>query len=87
MIEIVLDSLKRLISDTEAKSFKDIDGHFSDCWEEFFTKERDTNIPPDVLLRNREILEELVVAVQAFQAKSIGLERLNRIKSKLLKEK
>jgi hypothetical protein len=87
MIEIVLDSLKKIISDIEAEAFSNINDHFNDCWTELSMKERDPNIPPELIFKNREILEELIVAIQAYQASSIRLERLRQIKSRLLGEK
>lgn len=87
MVEIVLDCLKKIISDIEAEAFNNINERFNDCWKELSKKERDPNILQELLLKNREILEALIVAVQAYQAGSISLERLRQIKSKMLKEK
>ncbi len=87
MVDIILNSLKKLIAEIESGVFTDINGQLNDCWEEFSIKERDTNIPLELLLENRRILEELSVAIQAYQANSISEERLHQIKSKLLKEK
>lgn len=87
MIEIVLGSLRKLISEIETGVFTDINGHLNDCWEEFSLREREAKTPPEVLLKNCKILEELIVAIQAYQAKSISIEKLHLIKSKLLEEK
>jgi hypothetical protein len=87
MIEIVLDNLKKIISDIEAEAFNNINDHFNDCWNELLVKEGDPKIPREVLLKNREIVEELMIAVQAYQAGSISLERLRQVKSRLLGEK
>ncbi|WXG39636.1 MAG: hypothetical protein WED07_02180 [Candidatus Freyarchaeum deiterrae] len=88
MVEIVLDCLKKIVADIDAEVFNNsINDHFNDCWKELSVKERDPNILPELILKNREIIEELMVAVQAYQAGSISLERLRQIKSKLLKDK
>lgn len=87
MTDIVLDGLRKLISDIETGVFTGINGYLNECWKEFFRKQEDATVPLEILSKNREILEGLIIAVQAYEARHISEERLHLIKSKLLEEK
>ncbi|MFB0562257.1 MAG: hypothetical protein ACETWM_13720 [Candidatus Lokiarchaeia archaeon] len=86
MKEFILSGLKKLLHEIESGELVDINGYISDCWEELSFREKDTSIPPEVITRNREILEELTVVIREHREKSIGEETLHQIKFKLFGE-
>lgn len=87
MKEIFLSSLKKLLNEIECGEQIDINQHLSDCWNELLLREKDTSIPPEVIAKNKKILEKLTVILHEHKEKPIGEENLHQIKSKLFGEK
>lgn len=87
MKEIFLSSLKKLLNEIECGEQIDINQHLSDCWNELLLREKDTSFPPEVIAKNKKILEKLTVILHEHKEKPIGEENLHQIKSKLFGEK
>jgi hypothetical protein len=85
MGEIFL-SLKKLLNEIEQGELKDINVHLSSCWEELSLIEKDASIPPEVVNRNKKIIEELTVVLREYEGRPISEESLHQIRSKIFGE-
>lgn len=86
MKELILSSLKKLLDEIESGELVDINEHINYCWEELSRREKDTSISPEVIVRNKRVLEELTVIFRKHKEKPISGEVLHKIKSKIFGE-
>ncbi|MHA1580685.1 MAG: hypothetical protein ACTSUQ_13805 [Candidatus Freyarchaeota archaeon] len=86
MAEPVLDSLKKLVSQVSEGVTNDVRKRLELCWKEFYQIEKDPDIPMEVYQKTRTVIEEITVALEAYEAGAITVKEFNRIKTKILEE-
>lgn len=83
----ILSSLKKLLNEIERGELKDINISLSSCWEELSLIEKDAAIPPEVVNRNKKIIEELTGVLREYEGRPISEESLHQIRSKIFGER
>ena len=86
MAKPVLDSLKELVSQLGEGVTNDVHRRLELCWKKFYQIEKDPDVPMEVYQKTRTVLEEITVALEAFEAGAITVKEFNRIKTKILEE-
>ncbi len=81
MKEIFLSSLKKLLNEIEYGELTDINGHLSDCWNELSLREKDATIPPEVISKNKKILEKVTTIFREHKERPISEENLHLIRT------
>lgn len=69
----------------DIRDLDNLDAKLDSCWEECRKKERDPSISQDLINENRKILQEISIAIEVYQAGAIDSEKLQEIKTNLLK--
>lgn len=83
---IVFERLKELLSEVEREDPKDLEGKLENCWEECWAKERDSELPPELVSENKRILQEIAIAIETYQAGIIDTKKLQKIKTSLIEK-
>jgi hypothetical protein len=86
MEDICLSSLRKLLNEIESGKPIDVNGCLSDCWEELSLREKDPSIPPEIITRNKEILERLTAMLREYKERPICEKNLHEIRSKIFEE-
>ncbi|GEM_PF-2304200 len=81
---IVFERLKELLSEVEREDPKDLEVKLENCWEECWAKERDSELPPELVSENKRILQEIAIAIETYQAGIIDTKKLQKIKTRLI---
>ncbi|MEM2959204.1 MAG: hypothetical protein QW261_12980 [Candidatus Jordarchaeaceae archaeon] len=83
---IIFERLKELLSEVERKDPRDLEAKLESCWEECWVKERDSELPPELILENKRILQEIAIAIETYQAGIIDTKKLQKIKTSLIEK-
>ncbi len=86
MTKTVFENLRELISRVEEEKTNDIHKCLELCWQEFYIIEKDPEVPSEVYQKTRKLLEEITVALEAYEAGAITVIEFNRIKMKVFEE-
>jgi hypothetical protein len=84
-IKIVFERLKELLNELDIEDLDNLDAKLDSCWEECRVKERDPSISRELINENRKILQEISIAIEVYQVGAIDSEKLQEIKTNLLK--
>ncbi|MGQ9720547.1 MAG: hypothetical protein ACUVXA_04400 [Candidatus Jordarchaeum sp.] len=86
MTKTVFQNLRELVNSMDEGKTKDIHKCLERCWKEFYIIEKDPDIPSEVFQKTRKLLEEITVAIEAYEVGAITVKEFNRIKVKVFEE-
>lgn len=86
MTKPVFENLRELISRMDEEKTNDVHKCLELCWKEFYIIEKDPDIPSEIFQKTRKLLEEITVALEAYEAGAITVKEFNRIKMKVFEE-
>lgn len=86
LTKTVFENLRELVSELNEEKTKDIHKCLELCWKEFYIIEKDPDVPSEIYQKTRKLLEEITVALEAYEAGAITVREFNRIKMKVFEE-
>ncbi|WXG42084.1 MAG: hypothetical protein WED07_15195 [Candidatus Freyarchaeum deiterrae] len=79
--------MKILLHELDVEDFDHLDDELDSCLEECRERVRDPSVSRELIVENIKILQEISIAIEGYQAGVISSERLQEIKTNLLKNK
>ncbi|MEM3563987.1 MAG: hypothetical protein QXS27_03490 [Candidatus Jordarchaeaceae archaeon] len=82
----LFQNLSELLNRIDEGKTKDIHECLERCWKEFYMLEKNPEIPSEDFQKMRKLLEEITVAIEAYEVGAITVKEFNRIKIKVFEE-
>ncbi len=82
----LFQNLSELLNRIDEGKIEDVHKCLERCWKEFYILEKNPEIPSEDFQKMRKLLEEITVAIEAYEAGAITVKEFNRIKIKVFEK-